>query len=115
MLTMSAAMLTLTQVDDAPSALAYAVVFGISNAAIMTHMAFLWPRYFGRRHLGSIQGAGQTVGIIGASLGPVPFGLAYDTFGSYDGALLTLALLPVLCALAILLMRPPALEPPQDG
>ncbi len=110
MLTLAAAMLALLLVRDLPSALLYSVVFGISNAAVQTHMTFLWPRFFGRRHLGSIQGTAQTIGVLGASVGPLPLGFAFDQFGSYRGALLLLALLPLLCAVAILFMREPRLD-----
>jgi MFS family permease len=110
MLTMSAAMMALTIVDGLASAIVYAVVFGVANAVIHTHMTFLWPRFFGRRHLGSIQGIAQTIGVVGASLGPLPLGAAYDLFATYEGALWLFALQPVACAGAILLMRPPRLE-----
>jgi len=110
MLTMTVAMLALVMVDDIPSAIVYSVAFGINNAAIHAHLSYLWPHYFGRRYLGSIQGTAQTIGVVGASVGPIPLGAAFDLFGSYQGALLLLAVLPVLCALAILLMRPPRLE-----
>jgi MFS family permease len=110
MLTMSAAMIALTFVQSPASAIVYAVVFGVANAVIHTHMTFLWPRFFGRRHLGSIQGMAQTIGVVGASLGPLPLGVAYDLFGSYGGALWLFALQPVACAGAILLMHPPKLE-----
>jgi MFS family permease len=110
MLTMTVAMLALVMVDDVPSAVVYSVLFGINNAAIHAHLSYLWPHYFGRRYLGSIQGTAQTIGVIGASIGPIPLGAAFDLFGSYQGALLLLSVLPVLCAVAILLMRPPRLE-----
>lgn len=110
MLTMTAAMLCLASVHDVPTALIYVVVFGVSNAAMFVHMSYLWPRFFGRKHLGSIQGTAQTIGVIGASVGPLPLGAAYDLFGSYTGALLILAVLPVACAVAILFMQPPRLE-----
>ena len=71
--------------------------------------AFLWPRFFGRRHLGSIQGAGTTINVVGASLGPLPLGIAYDLQGSYATALLLLAILPLGCAVAVLFIREPAL------
>jgi MFS family permease len=112
MLTMTATMLALVMVQGVPSAIAYSIVFGINNAAIHTHISYLWPHYFGRRHLGSIQGTAQTIAVIGASLGPIPLGVAFDLFGSYKGALLLLSILPVVCAVAILLMRPPKLEEP---
>ncbi len=110
MLTLAAAMLALLLVRDLPSALLYSVVFGVSNAAVQTHMTYLWPRFFGRRHLGSIQGTAQTIGVVGASIGPLPLAFAFDQFGSYRGALMLLALLPVLCAIAVLFMRAPRLE-----
>jgi MFS family permease len=115
MLTMSVVMVALTFVQDLPSAVVYAVLFGINNAVINGHMNFLWPRFFGRRHLGSIQGAAQTIIVVGASLGPLPFGAAFDLFGSYVGALWLFALQPVLCAAAILLMRPPRLDAEANG
>jgi MFS family permease len=110
MLTMTAAMLALVMVDDVPSAIVYSIVFGINNAAIHTHISYLWPHWFGRRHLGSIQGTAQSIAVVGASIGPIPLGAAFDLFGSYQGALLLLSLLPVACATAILFMRPPRLE-----
>ena len=45
--------------------------------------------------------------MIGASLGPLPLGIAFDMYGSYTGALHLLAILPVACAiLALFLVRP---------
>jgi MFS family permease len=110
MLTMTAAMLALVLVHDAATAALYGIVFGINNAAVHTHMTYLWPRFFGRRYLGGIQGTAQTIAVVGASLGPLPLGIAFDLYGAYTGALLTLAVLPVVCSIAILLMREPQLE-----
>jgi MFS family permease len=115
MLTQSAALIAIVFVDDLASAMLYAVVFGLNNAAVQTHYAYVWPRFFGRRHLGSIQGTAQTIGIIGASVGPLPFGVAFDLFGSYTGALLLFALQPVLCAAAILVMPLPRLLEPESA
>jgi MFS family permease len=110
MLTMTAAMLALVLVDDAAAAALYGIVFGINNAAVHTHMTYVWPRFFGRRYLGGIQGTAQTIAVVGASIGPLPLGVAFDLYGAYTGALLTLAGLPVLCSIAIVLMPEPQLE-----
>jgi MFS family permease len=110
MLTQSAALIAIVFVDDLASALLYAIVFGLSNAAVQTHYTYVWPRFFGRRHLGSIQGTAQMIGVIGASIGPLPFGAAFDLFGDYTGALLLFAVQPTLCAAAILAMPLPRLE-----
>jgi MFS family permease len=115
MLTQSAALIAMVFVDDLASALLYGVVFGLNNAAIQTHYTYVWPRFFGRRHLGSVQGMAQTIGIAGASIGPLPFGAAFDLFGSYTGALLAFAVQPVLCAVAILAMPLPRLQQPSPA
>ena len=115
MLTQTASLIAIVFVHDLSSAVLYGVVFGLNNAAVQTHYTYVWPRFFGRRHLGSIQGAAQTIGIVGASVGPLPFGAAFDLFGNYVGALLAFAVLPVLCAGAILAMKLPRLEAPGES
>jgi MFS family permease len=112
MLLMSGAMIALVFAHSLAGAVIYAVIFGLNNAATHGLIGYVWPRFFGRKHLGSIQGTATTILVIGASIGPLPFGATYDATGSYQLALLTLALLPVLCAVAILLMRPPDLARP---
>jgi len=97
----------ITFVEDTAGAIVYALVFGVLTGANMTLFGFLWAYYFGRKHLGSIQGVGQATGIVGASLGPLPLGIAFDHFGTYTDALHLLAVLPVACAvLALFLVRP---------
>jgi len=102
------ALVGVTLVGDVVTAVLYAVLFGLNNAFSMTMFGYLWPRYFGRRHLGSIQGTGQMIGIGGASLGPLPVGLAFDLIGSATATLRLLALLPLGCAVAAMFLRTPA-------
>jgi MFS family permease len=106
---MSAALVAVTFVSDLPSALAYAVVFGLNNAGTMTLFGYMWPRYFGRRHLGSVQGAGQMIGVVGAALGSLPLGIAFDLVGGYTEVLLILSVPPLACAGIALFLRPPAM------
>ena len=94
---------------SAPATTASAV-FGLANAGLQSHYTFMWPRYFGRRHLGSIQGTAQTIGVVGASVGPLPLGLAFDLFGSYTATLYVLAALPAVCAFMLLFLTPPRLD-----
>jgi MFS family permease len=107
---MMSSLIAVTFVRDLPTALAYGVIFGLNNAASLTLYGFMWPRYFGRRHLGSIQGTGQMIAVVGASLGPLPLGIAFDLFGSYTETLLVLALQPLVCAGLALLLRAPAID-----
>jgi len=99
---------SVTLVGSMTGAVIYAVIFGLNNAATMNYVAFLWPRYFGRKHLGSIQGTGQMIVIVGASLGPLPLAMALDTSGTYDWTLRSLALLPILLAVVALFLRAPS-------
>ncbi|MEM7024924.1 MAG: MFS transporter [Pseudomonadota bacterium] len=110
MLTVSAAILAMVGVRDAATSALYGVVFGIAFAAIQAHSTYVWPRYFGRRHLGSILGTSKTITVVGASIGPLPLGIAFDLYGDYTVALITLAALPLICATGIVMMRPPRLE-----
>lgn len=96
LLLMVASLLSATLVEDLPTAVAYAVVFGVVNGVGLTYFAFMWPRFFGRKHLGSIQGVGQMITVVGASLGPLPLALAVDYLGDYDHTLRWMALVPLV-------------------
>ena len=109
MLSVGVALVAMSLVRDLPSAIVFSVLFGVANAAMHAHFTFVWPRFFGRRHLGSIQGVAQMGGVIGASIGPIPLGLGYDHLGGYGETLVALAAIPVVCAVAVAFMRAPRL------
>ena len=112
LLVTAANLVGITLVTSFSVGMVYAVLFGLNNALSMTMFGYAWPRYFGRKHLGSIQGAGQMVGVVGASLGPLPVGLAYDFFGDPTLTLQLLAIYPVVAAfIAIAFLRSPAAVP----
>ena len=69
-----------------------------------------WPAYFGRDRLGSIRGMTFAVEILGAAIGPIPFGLVYDALGEYNLAIWGLLVLPVAAAGALILATPPEQE-----
>lgn len=104
------AMVVLLAADAPAIALLYAACRGVSSGLWMVAADVAWPAYFGRRHLGSIRGIGFAVGIAGAALGPIPFGLAYDLLDGYSPAILGLLVLPVAATVAVWLARPPGDE-----
>jgi MFS family permease len=109
LLVMAAALFGVTLVGSLASAIVYAALFGLNNAFSLTMFGYLMPRYFGRKHVGSLQGTGQMVAVVGASLGPLPVGLAFDYLDSPTLVLRLLALYPFACALAAaLFLRTPA-------
>ena len=95
------ALVAVTFVNSVPTFMAYAVLFGLNNTFSMTMAGYLWPRYFGRKQLGRIQGTGQMVLVVGASLGPIPVSLAFDFIGDATTTLRVLALLPIAAAVAV--------------
>jgi len=107
LMTLCVSLLTMSFVKDLPTALLYGVVFGVNNAFNITLFGYMWPRYFGRRRLGSIQGVGQMVGVVGASIGPLPLGIAFDLVGDYRSTLLAMAVVPVVVAVLTKFLKEP--------
>ncbi len=56
-----------------------------------------WPRFFGRKHLGSIAGFATSVTVLGTAIGPAFFSFARDLTGRYSAA----ALVTGVCAVAL--------------
>ena len=100
------AMLFLLVATTPALVLAYSAWRGASSGLWMVAADVAWPRYFGRKHLGSIRGVGSAVGVVGAALGPIPFGLSYDYLGSYNTAIGALLILPTVAALAVIRALP---------
>lgn len=101
-------LVSITLVISTEFAIFYALLFGLNNAFSMTMFGYIWPRYFGRKHIGSIQGTGQMIAVVGASLGPLPIGLAFDFIGSATSTLWMLAAFPTFCAVLAFGLKTPA-------
>ncbi|MEM7058779.1 MAG: MFS transporter [Pseudomonadota bacterium] len=97
------ALIAVTFATSATSMVVYAIIFGLNNAITMTLYGYGWPRYFGRKHLGKIQGTGQMVAVIGASLGPTPIAWAFDTSGDPTTMIWWLAAYPLAVTVVVLL------------
>lgn len=110
LLSMAVSLVLASFVTNTTTAFVYAIAFGLTNACIHAHYVYLWPHYFGRKHLGSIQGVAQTLGVIGASLGGIPLGFAFDAVGDYQKLLIGLSILPLLCAILALTLKEPDLS-----
>jgi MFS transporter, OFA family, oxalate/formate antiporter len=83
-------------------ALLYGAVIGATSGLFHAVSSVAWAKYYGRKHLGTITGVTTTIVIVGSALGPVPLGLARDALGSYNQALLILAIFPMLLGIASL-------------
>jgi MFS family permease len=71
-----------------PGAFLAAAFIGISMGAEIDMLAILTGRYFGVENFGRIYGILFTSFLIGTSIGPVAYGMAYESLGSYTWVLL---------------------------
>ena len=87
-----------------PMAYLAAVLIGLSIGAEIDLMAFLTTRYFGLRCFGEIYGLMFAALLIGTSIGPIAFGMAFETTGSYFGILVWCAVLNAVVSFATLML-----------
>jgi MFS family permease len=82
----------------------YAVLNGVAGGIVTVAFFVCWGKVFGRRHLGSIQGAAQGLTVITSSAGPILLAECVHHFGSSQPLFYALApvvaVLGVFCALA---------------
>lgn len=67
--------------------LVFGVLLGLTNGLARAVGQIVWPTFFGREHLGSILGFTSALGVFGAAIGPLPFGIVYDLTGGYHWVL----------------------------
>ena len=83
-----------------------AVFIGFSMGAEIDMLAFLTGRYFGVENFGRIYGILFTSFLIGTSVGPVAYGMAYESMGSYVWVLVvSIVLMLASAVLTVLLPR----------
>lgn len=71
------------------AALAAVLCIGFGAGFEFDLLAYLISRYFGQRNYGTIYGCFYTIIAFGGGLGPVVYGYAFDSTGTYGTALLT--------------------------
>ncbi|MDC3412021.1 MFS transporter [Aquibacillus sp. 3ASR75-11] len=83
------------------------ILWGVANGLGRIATNVIWPNYFGRRHIGSINGVGVTMGVAGSAFGPLPFGIGFDIFQSYTPVLLLSLIFPLIGVTCSLLATKP--------
>ena len=74
------------------------IVQGVGGSFVMNVASVVYANYFGRKHLGEIQGLADACGVLGSALGPLPFGYVRDVTGSFNSAFVFGAIFPFTCA-----------------
>lgn len=103
---LSGTLLLAGSVSSTAGVIVYATWFGVQAGTIRTLGAALIPKWFGTRHLGSIQGAMTFLGVLASAAGPIAFSVTQTTAGSFRSAATLWALAPLVAAAFALSKRP---------
>lgn len=105
-----AGLLALPHVSTTPHVMAWAMSMGLGGGLVMVLFFSVWPRVFGRRHLGRIQGAAQALTVVASALGPLLLAWSVEWTGSYEAMFRMLAGIIAAVAVAALIapLPPPA-------
>jgi len=76
--------------------------FGLSGGCFSGLSIIVWPRFFGRQHLGAISGLYMTSIVIASAVGPFLFSLAESLLGAYRYAFTASAVVAGVLAVAAL-------------
>ena len=85
----------------------WAVAMGFGGGLVMVLFFSVWPRVYGRRHLGRIQGAAQALTVVASAIGPLMLAWCVELTGSYTGMFTILAAIIGATAFAALITPVP--------
>jgi MFS family permease len=86
----------------------WATAMGLGGGLVMVLFFSVWPRVFGRRHLGRIQGAAQALTVLASAVGPLLLAWCVEWTGSYTMMFRALAGVIAVVACAALISSEPA-------
>ena len=81
----------------------WAVAMGLGGGLVMVLFFSVWPRVYGRKHLGRIQGAAQAMTVVASAVGPLLLAWCIELTGSYTGMFTILAAIIGVTAFAALI------------
>ncbi|MEM9352789.1 MAG: MFS transporter [Planctomycetota bacterium] len=94
-----------------PGAFVGYALFGLGQGTMTVIVGTIWPRYFGRTHLGKIRGTSLTAAIAGSSLGPLVMGVSADYLGGFTPSLWAMGLFAAaVCVASLTAANPGPIE-----
>jgi MFS family permease len=114
MLILAAGVAALPHVSTLWQVMAWAAAMGLGGGLVMVLFFSVWPRAFGRRDLGRIQGAAQALTVLASAVGPLLLAWCVEWTGSYAAMFRLLAGVVASVAVAGLVVSlppPPATFP----
>ena len=88
---LAAGLVALPHVTTMPMVIGWATLMGLGGGLVMVLFFSVWPRLYGRRELGRIQGCAQALTVLAAAIGPLLLAACVEWTGSYTVAFYALA------------------------
>jgi MFS family permease len=108
LLVLTAGLVALPHISTIAMAMAWATMMGLGGGLVMVLFFSVWPRVYGRRHLGRIQGVAQAMTVFASAVGPLLLAATVERTGSYAAMFYLLAAtVGVFAAAAALVPMPP--------
>jgi MFS family permease len=104
---LAAGLAALPMVVTIGQVMAWATAMGLGGGLVMVLFFSVWPRAYGRKHLGFIQGAAQAMTVLASAVGPLLLAWCVEWTGSYAGMFYLLAGLIGLTAVVSIVTRMP--------
>ena len=82
---LAAGLAALPHVTTIGQVMAWATAMGLGGGLVMVLFFSVWPRVYGRAHLGRIQGAAQAMTVLASAIGPLLLAWCVEWTGSYAG------------------------------
>jgi MFS family permease len=110
----SAAVALLLAVGPAWLALLWGLIYGVVQGGSVPLQRLMYADYFGRRHLGSIEGVVRATQNVAQATGPLAAAFAFDASHSYTVIFSTFVVTNLIAAFLMLLARAPShIQTPQ--
>jgi MFS family permease len=82
-------------------------MMGVGGGLVMVLFFSVWPRIFGRRHLGRIQGVAQALTVLASAVGPLLLAACVELTGSYTAMFYVLAAAVCAIGASAMILRMP--------
>ena len=110
LMVLSSGLVALPHVSSLWHAMLWATAMGLGGGLVMVLFFSAWPRVFGRRHLGRIQGTAQAMTVMASAVGPLLLAWCVELTGSYAAMFRVLAAVVAIVAAGALMTPVPVAE-----
>jgi len=104
---LAAGVAALPHLSSLTHVMTWAAAMGLGGGVMMVLFFSAWPRVFGRRHLGQIQGIAQALTVLASAIGPLLLAWCASATGSYAAMFRILAIVIALTSVASLIVVVP--------